>query len=118
MSTLVYRLTRCPLPIPRLLLFAAESFFAPTWLRMCHAVVAGDWAAARAEQAWKLGAAAIFSSFSSDVERTVYRHTLGVDLGPPRPPDVAASESEYASLIAQLEAYGFFNQSVPGPCAL
>jgi dihydrodipicolinate synthase/N-acetylneuraminate lyase len=98
--------------------FVAESFFAPTWLRMCHAVNAQDWGAARKEQAWKAGAAAIFASFSSDVERTVYRHTIGVDLGPPRPPDSPASEADYGSLISQLQAYGFFNQTIPGPCSL
>ena len=61
---------------------------------------------------------AIFSSFTTDVERTVYRHKIGVDLGPPRPPDSPASEADYASLISQLIVYGFFNQSVPGPCSL
>ena len=86
---------------------------------MCHAVAAGDWAGARSEQEWKVGIAAIFASFPSDVERTVYRHTIGVDMGPPRPPDVPASQADYVSLVAQLQVAGFFNQSTPpGPCNL
>ncbi len=81
--------------------------------------MAGDWAAARQEQEWKIGASAIFSSFASDVERTLYRHTIGVDLGPPRPPSTPASPADYASVIDQLTAYGFFNQgAVPPPCLL
>lgn len=65
-----------------------------------------------------MGAVAIFASYSSDVERTVYRKTIGVDLGPPRPPDMPASDADYASMISALSAHGFFNQSIPGPCIL
>ena len=97
----------------------AESFFAPTWLRMCHAVLANNWAAARAEQQWKMRIADIFSSFAGDGERTVYRATIGVDMGPPRAPSTPLAEGDYSALIAQLRAAGFFNQSAGGgPCVL
>jgi N-acetylneuraminate lyase len=98
----------------------AESFFAPTWLRMCDAVVRGDWAGARREQMWKLSVAAVFSSFAGDAERTVYRAKCGLDLGPPRLPDVPITGAEYQAMVQQLTALGFFNQTAPppGPCML
>jgi len=98
----------------------AESFFAPTWLRMCHAASAGNWAAARAEQAWKARIVAIFAGYPGvDAERTVYRKLIGVDMGPPRAPVGALSEADYATLVAQLDAEGFFSQApAPGPCVL
>jgi N-acetylneuraminate lyase len=210
----------------------AESFFAPTWLRMCHAVAAGDWAAARDEQMWKESVADVFSSFpvcstpsilpshallpcfirtlppflslshsrsfslsfsltrlshtptlsfpltlshthsltlplthsythsraraslfrrravcwraplssrapfstlrwlvtrprvvvchtlQGQAERTVYMHSIGVDIGPPRPPLSAMPTEQFSDLVTQLTALGFFNQTVPGPCVL
>jgi N-acetylneuraminate lyase len=99
----------------------AESFFAPTWLRMCRAAAAGDWAGARREQAWKAAAAAVFASVPGDAERAIYRAKIGVDLGPPRAPDVAVSEADLATVVAGLSALGFFNASQtanPGPCTL
>ena len=98
----------------------AESFFAPSWLRMCHAASAGDWAAARAEQAWKARIVAIFAGFpGADAERTVYRRLIGVDMGPPRAPVLPLSPTDYATLEAQLDAEGFFSQApAPGPCVL
>ena len=96
----------------------AESWFAPTWLRMCHHVLEGNWDAARTEQNWKLNIANIFGSFQGDAERAVYRATINVDIGPPRLPSVGLKESDYPLLISRLTAAGFFNQTVPGPCVL
>jgi N-acetylneuraminate lyase len=98
----------------------AESFFAPTWLRMCHAASAGNWAAARAEQAWKSRVVAIFAGYPGvDAERTVYKKLIGVDMGPPRAPVAPLSDADYATLVAQLDAEGFFSQGpAPPPCAL
>ena len=98
----------------------AESFFSPTWLRMCHAALGGNWAAARAEQAWKARIVAIFAGFPGfDAERTVFRRLIGVDMGPPRAPVMPLSAADYATLEAQLDAEGFFSQApAPGPCIL
>lgn len=99
----------------------AESFFAPTFLRMCHAVMnstESNFGNAQIEQQWKTNIANIFSSFSGDAERTIYRQKIGMDLGPPRLPDLPLSESDYESLITQLNQYNFFNQVTPPPCYL
>ena len=95
----------------------AESFFAQTWLRMCHAVLVGDTAAALTEQQWKMNVTAVFSAFPGSAERVVYA-LKGFDIGPPRPPLTATPSSQYDALHAALDQYGFFNQSTPVPCLL
>ena len=98
----------------------AESFFAGTWLRMCHAVKGGDWEAARKEQAWKARIVAIFAGFpGADAERTVYRKLIGLDMGPPRAPVLPLDDADYATLTGLLDAEGFFSQGpAPPPCVL
>jgi len=99
----------------------AESFFAPTFLRMCHAIMnstQGNFNTAQIEQQWKTTIANIFSSFTGDAERTIYREKIGIDLGPPRLPDLPLSESDYPLLINQLKQNNFFNQVTPPPCYL
>jgi len=95
----------------------AESFYAPTWLRTCHAAKANNWPAARAEQKWKHDVNAVFAAYPS-AERAVYVKLIGVDMAPPRLPSLPFPEEQYDSLISQLDAFGFFNQTIPGPCRL
>ena len=86
---------------------------------MCHAVLAGNWTAARSEQQWKQRVAAVFGSFAGDSERTVYRRLAGIEMGPPRPPAAPLAESDYTRLVAALDDVGFWSQGpVPGPCVL
>lgn len=96
----------------------AESFYAPTWLRMCQAVAAKDTAAALTEQAWKQNVSNVFGSFPGQAERVVYAYKLGVDIGPPRPPLAALPQSQWAALHTALDQYGFWNQTTPPPCLL
>lgn len=95
----------------------AESFYAPTWLRMCHAAKVDNWVAARAEQKWKHDVMRVFAAYPS-AERVVYRKLIGVDMGPPRLPQMPFPEAQYDSLIAELDSFSFFNQTVPMPCKL
>jgi len=101
----------------------AESFFARSWLRMCHAFLSGDMAAARAEQARKMRIVAIFAAQPPgvDAERTVYRRLIGVDMGPPRAPSLPLSDTDYEALMASLDGEAFFTEFqgvTPPPCVL
>jgi N-acetylneuraminate lyase len=101
----------------------AESFFARSWLRMCHAFLSGDMAAARAEQARKMRIVSIFSAQPAgvDAERTVYRRLIGVEMGPPRAPVMPLGDADYQELLTSLDREGFFSTfqgETPPPCVL
>lgn len=90
----------------------AESFYASSWLRMYAAYKKGDMKTARAEQLWKRKVSAIFSKYGGGAaERYVWRHILNVDMGPPRLPELPLSESEYESMVKELDGAGFFSQT-------
>jgi len=99
----------------------AESFYAGTWLRMCHHALAGNWTGAHLEQQWKYNVDTIFGMHGgTNAKRAVYRRTGGVDIGPERPPHTYTpmTDAVYDSLVSQLTAAGFFDQQIPGPCVL
>lgn len=99
----------------------AESFYAPTLLRMCQHFVQQNMSAAFAEQEWKSKIDQIFGNFGGTVaKRAVYRKLGGVDIGPERPPGntVPLGQATYDQLIAALTAAGFFSQTWPADCLL
>jgi len=91
----------------------AEDFYAPTYLRMQQHYARGEHAAARAEQQWKFDTDAVFKNFPGQPKRSVYKRLNGVDLGPPRLPQLGMNSSLEASLFAELEPHGFFAQRPP-----
>lgn len=91
----------------------AEDFFAPTYLRMYAAWVAGDVPAALAEQKWKMSIVKLFAAYAGDAERSVYPALCGFDIGPPRPPNQPVAPADAVALHAALSAAGFFNQTWP-----
>jgi dihydrodipicolinate synthase/N-acetylneuraminate lyase len=98
----------------------AESFYAPTWLRMCTEISSGNWTAAHLEQQWKFTVDAIFGNYGgTNAKRALYNYTAKIDIGPNRPPQgVPLTPSQYQGLIRDLTAAGFFAQNIPGPCLL
>mmetsp|Transcript_16827 Transcript_16827/g.49560 ORF Transcript_16827/g.49560 Transcript_16827/m.49560 type:complete len:263 (+) Transcript_16827:311-1099(+) len=98
----------------------AEDFYAPTYLRMRHAYLQGDVAAARAEQQWKFDASNAFGTFGNSktaAERAVYRWLCDIDIGPPRPPKDPLAPADLPALKAALEAVDFFNKVKLNPAA-
>ena len=90
----------------------AEDFYAQTWIRMLDAFEKGNMAEARRQQLWKYSVMDIFSKYGGGAaERTIYRHLLGVDLGPPRHPQTAISEQQYQQMVQELEGVKFFDQA-------
>lgn len=100
----------------------AESFYAGTWLRMCHAASNGNWRAAYQEQHWKRNIDSIMGQYGGGAaKRALFNYTAKIDIGPARPPSsdsVPITASQYTSLIAALTSAGFFNQTIPAPCML
>jgi N-acetylneuraminate lyase len=99
----------------------AESFYAPTWLRMCHHVLANNFTDAMREQNWKYTADAVFSKHGGTAaKRALYNIMAGVDIGPDRPPHYqpVLTAAQRKALAADLEGVGWFSQHIPGPCLL
>ena len=93
----------------------AEDFYAPTYLRMRAAYEASDAAGTIAEQNWKqFQAEPIFSKYGGTAaKRATYRKSCGVEMGCNRLPGACFNESNYASLVTELDAIGFWDQSPP-----
>ena len=93
----------------------AEDFYAPTYLRMRAAYEAADAPGTIAEQNWKqFQAEPIFSKYGGTAaKRATYRKSCGVEMGCNRLPGSCFNESNYASLVSELDAIGFWDQSPP-----
>jgi len=103
----------------------AESFYGPTWLRMCTAAKSQNWTAAHREQQWKITVDAIFTKYDpgnagTNAKRALYKKTAGIDIGTNRPPSAGQplTTAQFDAMIADLGSVGFFEQVVPDPCLL
>ena len=85
------------------------NFAAPVYHRMLTAFAAGDLAAARMEQFRGVQLIQLLASFGYMGAAKSVMTMLGVDVGPPRLPNVSLTKEQTKALGSQLEAMGFFD---------
>jgi N-acetylneuraminate lyase len=91
------------------------NFAAPLYHRMLRAYDAGDMVAARAAQALSVALVRAIAAFGFLPASKVVMSTLGVEVGPARPPLRNLDAEQTASLRRKLDELGFFEEGVSAP---